>query len=84
MFRAIGMQVIHGITQDVPLPFTVLVATLTRRHPCDVTVAEVAAEFAQIFSFLEGDSLPVSEDEMWWKDIQNAAFPAATVSISRN
>ena len=64
------------------LLFTVLVTTLTRRHPCNVAVTKTPAEFALIFCFLEGDSLPVSEDEMWWKDLQNASFPAITVSTS--
>ena len=82
MLRAMGMAVIHGITMKPSLPFTVLFTTLTRRHPCNVAVAKTAAEFAQRFRFLEGDSLPVSEDEMWWKDLQNASFPAITVSTS--
>ena len=82
MLCVMGMAVIHGITMNPSLPFTVLVTTLTRRHPCNVAVAKTAAEFAQMFCFLEGDSLSVSEDEMWWKDLQNASFPAIPVSTS--
>ena len=78
------MEVIHGITHDLPPPFSVLVAILTRRHPCDESVAEIAAEFAQVFNFLEGNGLPVSEEEMWWSDIENASFLAAMVSVCKN
>ena len=77
-----GIGAIHGIPRKWSLPFTMLVSTLTNRHPCHAAVAKTAGEFAQMFSFLESRSLPVSEDEMWWKDIQNASFPAAEVSTS--
>lgn len=80
MFCAEEMEVIHGIAQDTPPPFTALVEILTRRHPCDEAVAKIATEFAQIFRFLKHDRLPVSDEEMWWRDIQNASFPASTVS----
>ena len=82
MYHALGMWEIHGITSNPSLPFTLLVATLTTRHPCHVAVTKTATEFAQMYCFLEGGHLPVSEDEMWWKDLQNDSFPAATVSIS--
>lgn len=83
MLRAKGMLAIDGITQDDPPPFTLLVAILTTRHPCDEAVAEIAAEFARIFSYLENDGLPVKEDTMWWRDIPNASFPASTVSTTK-
>ena len=58
---------------------------LTSRHPSDLAVAQIVAEFANIFKFMvENAMAPINKADMWWKDLSNASFPAITVSAYNN
>ena len=78
LLHVVGEAYIHGHNLPLLPTFAVLISVLSKEHPCDLAVGNIAADFRWVIQF--SADLQPQQEEMWWqRDLRRVTFPAATV-----
>lgn len=80
LFRAAGRLFIHGYQFRLVPVFDVILILVTWMHPCHPSLDKVAKACEHFIRYI--DRLPVPVEDMWWRDLSNATFPAESVRFS--